>query len=84
MTPGREFPTWSLSVAATTSAAVVVWPTGRFDRQRLRYAVATGGAWTRPATLGTGANRGVSVAAAGDHMIAGWLSGSTIRVAELR
>jgi hypothetical protein len=72
LTPGREIPTWSLSVAATRSAAVALWATGPYDRQRLRYAIRTD-AWTPATTLATGANRGVSVAAAGDHAIAaGW------------
>ena len=82
LTPGKEFPTWSLAAAATRSAAVVVWPTGPYDRQRLRYAV---GAPFGPArTLATGAVRGVNVASAGDHVVAGWLARGAIRIATLR
>jgi hypothetical protein len=84
LTPGREFPTWSLSVGATRAAAVVLWATGNFDRQRLRYAIRTAAGWSRAATLDTGANRGVDIAAAGDHLIAGWIDGHTVKVAELR
>ena len=82
LTPGKEFPTWSLVAAATRSGAVVVWPTGPYDRQRLRYAV---GAPFGPArTLATGAVRGVNVASAGDHVVAGWLARGAIRIATLR
>jgi hypothetical protein len=81
LTPAGEFPTWALATAATRTAAVVVWPTGEYDRQRLRYAV---GAPFGPArTLGAGAIRGVAVASAGDHVIAGWRSHRTIRISSM-
>jgi hypothetical protein len=81
LTPAGEFPTWVLEVAATRTAAVVLWPTGEYNRQRLRYAV---GAPFGPAqTLGTGAVRGVNVASAGDHVVAGWLSGRAIRISSM-
>jgi hypothetical protein len=76
-----EFPTWVLAAAATRTAAVVVWPTGAYNRQRLRYAV---GAPFGPArTLGTGAVRGVALASAGDHVAAGWLAGRRIRISSM-
>jgi hypothetical protein len=78
----REFPSWSVAAAATRSAAVVLWPTGLYNRQKLRYAV---GVPFGPArTLATGAVRGVTVASAGDRVVAGWLARRTIRIAELR
>jgi hypothetical protein len=81
LTPAGEFPTWVLEVAATRTAAVVLWPTGEYYRQRLRYAV---GAPFGPArTLGTGAVRGVDVASAGDRVVAGWLSRRAIRISSM-
>jgi hypothetical protein len=82
LTPAGEFPSWSVAAAATRTAAVVVWPTGPYDRERLRYAA---GAPFGPArTLATGAVRGVTLASAGDRAVAAWLARRTIRIAELR
>ncbi|WP_028065519.1 hypothetical protein [Solirubrobacter soli] len=81
LTPAGEFPTWSVVTAATRTAAVVLWPTGEYNRLRLRYAV--GAPFSPARTLATGAVRGVNVASAGDHVVAGWLAHGAIRISSM-
>jgi hypothetical protein len=80
LTPGREFPESGISVAATRAAAVVLWQSGK----RLRYVVRSGDRWARASSLPGATSSDVAVAAAGDHLIAGWQSGTTVKVATLR
>jgi hypothetical protein len=79
LTPAHEFPTAALTAGATRAAAVVLWGAKR----SLRYVVHAGEKWTRAATLAPAPDSEITVAAAGDHLMAGWLDGRTIRVAEL-
>ena len=79
LTRGREFPASGIAVAATRTAAVVLWQSGK----RLRYVVRSGGRWTRASSLPGAAGSDIAVAAAGDHVIAGWQVGTTVKVATL-
>lgn len=80
LTPGHEFPESGISAAATRTAAFVFWQA----RKRLRYVVHSGDRWTRVRSFPGGSDNGLAVAAAGDHVIAGWQSGTTVKVATLR
>ena len=85
LTAPSEVPIGSAQVAATTATAVVLWPTGPFERQRIRYVVRPAGAGVSTArTLTTDGGRGFALAAAGDLAIVGWVSGHTVRVATLQ
>ncbi len=79
LTPGREFPESGISVAATRAAAVVFWQSGK----RVRYVVRSGDRWTRARSLAGATSSDVAVAAAGDQLIAGWQSGTTVKIATL-
>lgn len=80
LTPGREFPKSGISVAATRAAAVVLWQAGK----RLRYVVHSGDRWARVRSFARASDSDLAVAAAGDHAIAGWQSGTTVKIATLR
>jgi len=80
ITPAREFPTSGISVASTRTAAVVLW----HSKRGLRYATYAGDRWSRARTLANGAGDEIVVAAAGDHLIAGWQTGTTVKIATLR
>ncbi len=79
LTARGEFPTGVLQAAATTSHSIVLWPSGNYQRQRLRYSLDLG----RTRTLATGANRGATLTTAGEHAAIAWLNGRTIRLARL-
>jgi len=80
LTPGREFPESGIAVAPTRTAAAVLWQSGK----RVRYVVHSGDRWTRAASLPGATSSDIAVAAAGDHVIAGWQLGTTVKVATLR
>lgn len=65
----------SLRAVATPTTAVITWR----ERRRLRYSLNLAPA----RTLTTGADE-LDVAAAGEHVVAAWTSGRTIRLSRLR
>jgi hypothetical protein len=80
LTPGREFPRSGISVAATRTAVVVLWRAGK----RVRYVAYSGDRWSRATSLPGGIDSDIAIAAAGDHLIAGWQLGATVKVTTLR
>ncbi len=65
----------AVGVAATTADVVVAWTSGH----RLRYAFRP---FTAPRTLTSRAAGDFALAAAGDHVLVGWLSGNRVLVAQ--
>ena len=80
LTPGHEFPESGISVATTRTATVVVWQA----KQRPRYVVHSGDRWTPVRSFPGRSDSDLAVAAAGDHVIAGWQTGTTVKIATLR
>jgi hypothetical protein len=73
-----------VQAAATTNLAIIVWGEGAFDQERLRYSVHTAdGRFTQSRLLDRHVLRDPALAGAGHHAVVAWISGHTLRAAQL-
>jgi len=73
-----------VQAAATDDLAIIAWGEGRFNQERLRYALHTPtGTYSAPRTLDHHVLRDAALAGAGHHAVIAWISGHSIRAATM-